>query len=178
MSLNSLRRSPVLLALSLLAVSCGNSTPAEPTPSPTPTPAPAPTPTPVPAPTPVNARLACGFGPGTGDGLEHHCPRSGESFLREVDRAINRVVAKSPQVFDLDNQRGDGGFFVKNVDKYYRDVVQELGNDGLCAVVDGGGEIAVKSQNRFNDQYHIMLSSGHVRRGEASYRATCEPAWF
>ena len=86
-------------------------------------------------------------------------------------------MAKSPQIFDFDNQRGDGGYFVKNVDKYYRDVVQELGNDGLCALVDGGGEIAVKSQNRFNDQYHIMLSSGHVRRGEASYRRLL-PAWF
>jgi hypothetical protein len=178
MSLTSLRRSSVLLALSLLAVNCGSSTPAEPTPSPTPTPA-AVAPTPAPAPTPVNARIACGIGPGTGDGLEHHCPRSGESFLIEVNGAINRVVAKSPQMFDFDNQRGDGGYFVKNVDGYYRAVVQELGTvDRLCAMVDGGGEIAVKSQNSFNDQYHIMLSSGHVRRGEASYRATCSPAWF
>ena len=95
-----------------------------------------------------------------------------------MNDAINRVVAKSPQLFDLDNQRGDGGYFVKDVDKYYDQVVQELGNDGLCAVVDGGDEIAVKSQNRFSDQYHIMISSGHVRRGEASYRATCSPAWF
>lgn len=178
MFLTSLQRSSALLALSLLAVSCGQSTPAEPTPSPTPTPAAAATPAPVPSPTPANARIACGIGPGTGDGLEHSCPRSGESFLIEVDNAINRVVAKSPQIFDFDDQRGEGGYMVRNVDKYYRDVVQELANDRLCAVVDGGGEIAVKSQNSFNDQYHIMLSSGHVRRGDTSYRATCAPAWF
>ena len=177
MSFTSLRRSAVLLALSLLAVHCGSSTPAEPTPSPTPTPA-AVVPTPAPQPTPVNARIACGIGPGTGDGLEHSCPRSGESFLIEVNDAINRVVAKSPQIFDFDDQRGDGGYMVRNVDKYYREVVQELANDHLCAVADGGGEIAVKSQNSFNDQYHIMLSSGHVRRGDTSYRATCSPAWF
>jgi len=29
-----------------------------------------------------------------------------------------------------------------------------------------------------NDQYHIMISDGHIRRGDASYRATCYPAWF
>ncbi|HUG53130.1 MAG TPA: hypothetical protein VMR21_05995 [Vicinamibacteria bacterium] len=169
-------RSLFLGAAGLLALSCGESSPAAPEPSPTPTPAAVATPTP--APTPVNARLACGVGRGTGDGLEHNCPRSGESFLIEVDQAINRVVGRRPEYFDLSNQRGAGGYFVRNVDAYYRDVVQELGNMGLCALVDGGGEIAVKGNNNFSDQYHIMISSGHVRRGQASYRATCVPAWF
>jgi hypothetical protein len=178
MSLSLLRRSSAVFALALLAASCGKGTPAEPTPSPTPTPAAVATPTPAPAPTPVNARVACGVGAGSGDGLEHSCPRSGESFLRQVNDAINRVVVKSPQIFDFDNQRGDGGYYVKAVNQYYNGVVQELGNAGLCAVVDGGGEIAVKTNNRYNDQYHIMISSGHVRRGETSYRATCSPAWF
>jgi hypothetical protein len=36
----------------------------------------------------------------------------------------------------------------------------------------------VKIDNSLNDQFHIMLSSGHIRRGEASYRSTCRPAWF
>jgi len=176
MSLSLLRRTSAVFALALLAANCGKSTPAEPTPSPSPVVVA--TPTPVPSPTPVNARVACGVGAGSGDGLEHSCPRSGENFLKQVDAAINRVVAKSPQLFDLNVQRGDGGYLVKNVDQYYKQVVQELGNAGLCAVVDGGGEIAVKTNNRFNDQYHIMISSGHVRRGDASYRATCSPAWF
>jgi hypothetical protein len=178
MSPKSIRRSSLLIAAALFAVSCGSDTPADPTATASPTPAPTPTPTPVPSPTPVNARIACGVGRGTGDGLEHSCPRSGESFLIEVDNAINRVVARSPSIFDFDDQRGAGGFYVKDVNRYYNEVVQELGNDHLCAIVDGGGEIAVKSQNSFNDQYHIMLSSGHVRRGEASYRASCSPAWF
>ena len=178
MALSLLRRSSVVFALALLAAGCGKGTPAEPTPSPTPTPAPAPTPTPVPAPTPVNARVACGVGAGSGDGLEHSCPRSGANFLGQVNDAIDRVVRKNPQIFDLNNQRGDGGYYVKQVNQYYNQVVQELGNAGLCAVVDGGNEIAVKINNKWNDQYHIMISSGHVRRGEASYRATCTPAWF
>lgn len=178
MSQSSLCRLLAVLALASLTASCGSSTPAEPTPSPTPTPAAAATPTPVPAPTPVNARMACGVGAGSGDGLEHSCPRSGENFLRQVNDAINRVVAKSPHLFDLNNERGDGGYYVKAANQYYNQVVQELGNAGLCAVVDGGNEISVKSNNKWNDQYHIMLSSGHIRRGEASYRATCTPAWF
>jgi hypothetical protein len=178
MTLSSLRRLSAVFALALLAASCGKETPAEPTASQTPTPAPAPTPTPVPSPTPVNARVACGFGAGSGDGLEHSCPRSGENFLRQVNDAIDRVVTKNPQIFDLSNQRGDGGYYVKQVNQYYNQVVQELGNAGLCAVVDGGGEIAVKTNNKWNDQYNIMISSGHVRRGDSSYRATCTPAWF
>jgi len=178
MSLFLLRRSSAVFALALLAASCGKGTPAEPTPSPTPTPAAVATPTPVPAPTPVNARVACGVGKGEGSGLEETCPRKEENFLSQVNTAIDRVASKHANYFDFDNQRGDGGFYVKNVNGYYAEVVQELGNMGLCAVVDGGGEIAVKTNNKWNDQYHIMLSSGHVRRGPTSYRATCSPAWF
>lgn len=178
MALCSLRRLSAVFALALLAANCGKGTPAEPTPSPSPSPAAAATPTPVPSPTPVNARVACGVGAGSGDGLESSCPRSGENFLAQVNSAINRVVTKSPQLFDLDNARGDGGYYVKNVNQYFNQVVQELGNAGLCAVVDGGGEIAVKTNNKFSDQYHILISSGHIRRGETSYRATCTPAWF
>lgn len=171
----TLRRTSVLVLSYLLVASCGKHSPAAPEPSPSPTHSVA---VAAPAPTPVNARLACGVGRGSGDGLEEHCPRSGESFLANVDAAINRVVQKRPDLFELGDIRGQGGYFVKNVDEYYRQVVQELGNAGLCAIVDGGGEIAVKADNRFSDQYHIMISSGYVRRGDASYRATCEPAWF
>jgi hypothetical protein len=178
MSQSLLRQWSAVFALALLAASCGKGTPAEPTPSPTPTPAAAATPTPVPSPTPVNARIACGVGKGDGSGLEESCPRKEESFLSQVNIAIDRVAQKHANYFDFDNQRGDGGFFVKNVNGYYAEVVQELGNMGLCAVVDGGGEIAVKTNNKWNDQYHILISSGHVRRGPTSYRATCSPAWF
>jgi hypothetical protein len=48
---------------------------------------------------------------------------------------------------------------------------------GVCAIFDGE-EIGVKNTNAFNDQYDIHLASGHVRRGEGSYRATCTPAQF
>ena len=176
MSLALRSTSAVCLVSLLAAANCGKQSPAAPEPSPTPTPAAAATPTP--APTPVVARLACGVGAGTPWTSDEDCPRLSPSFLAQVGAAINRVGTKHPQLFDFDAVRGTDGWFVRNVDEYYRQVVQELGNVGLCAIVDGGGEIAVKASNQFSDQYHIMISSGHVRRGEASYRATCAPAWF
>jgi hypothetical protein len=177
MSLSLRRLSPVCL-IGLISVACGKDTPVTPEPSPTPPPAAVATPTPVPAPAPVNARTACGVGAGSGDGLEEHCPRTLPSFLPNVDAAIDRVIAKHPEYFDLANVQGNGGYYVTRAQRYYEEVVQELGNAGLCAVVDGGGEIAVKSNNNFSDQYHIMVSAGYVRRGDNSYRATCKPAWF
>ena len=171
MPLRSIRPLPAVLCLAApLLLACGQHvlTPAKSDPTPTPTPAPTATP-----------RIsACGVGPGTGDGLESSCPRQQSNFLFEVNSAIDEVVRKHPQLFDLDDVRGNGGYFVRNVDEYYRQVVTELQSQELCATVDGGGEIAVKKTNDFNDQYHIMISDGHIRRGEASYRATCYPAWF
>jgi hypothetical protein len=158
----------------LVVTACGGSSPVTPPP-----PSPVPTAPPVTAPpvtTPPNPLTACGVGKGPGDG--GNCPRTSPSFLNEVDAAINRVVARHPEWFNLDDQRGREGYLVINSDDFYTHVVGELGAAGLCARVDGGQEIAVKSDNNSSDQYHIMLSSRHIRRGDASYRATCYPAWF
>jgi hypothetical protein len=45
-------------------------------------------------------------------------------------------------------------------------------------MVDADLEIAVKKNNAFSEQYKLMWSSGYLRRGDSSYRATCTPAWF
>jgi hypothetical protein len=164
---------PSVLAAALVVTACGSHTPATPALEPTPTP------TPVPAPTPATARVACGVGPGTGDGLEEHCPRTSPSFLSEVDAAINRVVELHPELVDLDDRAGVGGYFVRDIDEFYRQVVEEVADGSrLCAVVDADLEIAVKRNNAFSDQYKLMWSSGYIRRGDSSYRATCTPAWF
>ena len=118
-------------------------------------------------------------GPGTGDGLEEHCPLTSPAFLSEVDAGINRVIARHPELFDLDNKAGAGGYFVRDIDEFYRQVVQEIAEGSrLCAMVDADLEIAVKRDNAFSDQYKLMWSSGYLRRGDSSYRATCSPAWF
>ena len=38
--------------------------------------------------------------------------------------------------------------------------------------------MTVKRDNAASDQYKLMWSSGYLRRGDSSYRATCAPAWF
>lgn len=145
-----------------------------PTPSTTPTPSATPTPAPTPTPTPPSAS-SCALPSGGGSGQS--CPRLAPSFLKEVDRAINSVVAKQPALFNLNDQRGEGGYYVKDGDAFHKAVVRELQAQGLCAIYDGE-EIGVKDSNSFNDQFDIHISSGHIRRGDGSYRSTCHPAWF
>jgi hypothetical protein len=123
--------------------------------------------------------VACGVGPGTGDGLEEHCPRTSPLFLDAVDAGVTRVVAVHPELFDLDNHAGPGGYFVRDIDEFYRVVVEQVAQDAhLCAIVDADLEIAVKRDNASSEQYKLMWSSGYLRRGDSSYRATCSPAWF
>jgi hypothetical protein len=160
-----------LVAVPLVALSCNKHTPpSNPDPVATPTIAPAAAPS---EPPPVVA-AGCGAGPSEGAA---NCVRLSPAFLEDVDAAINRVVARRPELFNFDDERGRGGYYVKDSDEYYREVVNELQQAGFCAVADGG-EVAVKVDNSLNDQFHIMISDGHIRRGEASYRATCRPAWF
>src|SRR4029453_17836117 len=113
---------PYVLAAALVLIACGPHTPAAPVLETPPTPAP----TPVPAPTPSSARVACGVGAGTGDGLEEHCPRTSPGFLDEGDAAINCCVERHPELFDLDHKAGAGGYFVRDIDEFYRVVVQEI----------------------------------------------------
>lgn len=164
----------VLALVPFAVLGCNHHTaPAPVEPNPVISPAAVATPTPPPEPPPALA-AGCSAGPGT---MNDNCLRLSPAFLEDVDAAINRVVARRPDLFNLDDVRGPGGYYVKNSDVYYQEVVTELRQAGFCAVADGG-EVAVKVDNTLNDQFHIMVSDGHVRRGEASYRATCRPAWF
>jgi hypothetical protein len=118
----------------------------------------------------------CNAGPGT---FNENCPRLSPAFLEDVDAAINRVVARRPEMFNFDDVRGPGGYRINRglEEEYHQEVMVELRRAGFCAIKDHN-EIGVKVDNTLNDQFHIMVSSGHIRRGEASYRATCRPAWF
>lgn len=161
----------VFVLVPFLTLGCNDRTPPA---NPDPVVPPAAAETPAPPPDPPAAAVGCSAGPGT---FNENCSRLSPAFLGDVDAAINRVVARRPELFNLNNVYGPGGFLVRDSDEYYREVVEELRQAGFCAVADGG-EVAVKIDNTLNDQFHIMISSGYVRRGEASYRATCRPAWF
>jgi hypothetical protein len=145
-----------------------------PTPPPTtlpPPPAPAPAPPggpPAPAPAPPSGG-SCSLPPGNGPGV--NCPVEGPSFQSELESAIDQLMFQRPDIF---SGGGSSPLVVKHSD-YMNGVVANLRARGLCAIVDSDDEIAVKNTNAFNDQYDILLSTGHVRR---AYTATCRPAWF
>jgi hypothetical protein len=106
-----------------------------------------------------------------------NCRMEAPSFLDSVDRAIEKLASDRPEIFDLNDQQGRGGYKVRNVGLYYAGVITNLQEMGLCARYDGA-ELQVKDSNAFNDQFHILLSTGYARRGGPSYRSTCYPAAF
>jgi hypothetical protein len=125
---------------------------------------------------PAAATTGCGVtAPGPGNGID--CPRENPAFLSEVDEAIDRIVARHPEYFDLDDVSGHEEYLVLRPAAFAIGVIRELESMGLCAATDTK-ELQVKRTNEFNDQYHVVLSSGHIRRGFPSYRATCTPAAF
>jgi hypothetical protein len=48
---------------------------------------------------------------------------------------------------------------------------------GMCADYDGE-TVQVKSSNDFSEEFDLLLSSEHLRRGAGSYLETCNPAAF
>jgi hypothetical protein len=148
-----------------------------PTPKPTPTPVPGnPTPTPTPTPdTPPPTGGSCKLPPTNSP--DAPCRPESQSFLSEVDQAITTVTKQHPEWFDFNDKKCENCYYVKNPGRVSAAVIAQLSAMGLCAL-DDGEELAVKSTNSFNDQYDILLSSGHLRRGSGSYRTTCRPSWF
>ncbi len=132
-----------------------------------------PTPEPEPTATPWPTSAACT--PGTGNGI--NCPKTTPVFLADVDDAIDTLAQRHPELFDFSDTRGAEGWLVLDPIAYHEGVAAILTARGLCAIYDGE-EIAVKGDNSFSEQYDIHLSTGHIRRGEGSYQATCRPAWF
>ena len=151
-----------------------------PTPAPTatapPVPGTSPTPDPgtPPPPPPPPSGGSCSLG---GGDPNHRCTRTSNTFLHDVDAAIDRVVDSRPGLFDLGDDVCGGCYRIKDHDAYVAAVARELERMGYCAHYDGE-EMGVKNTNTFNDQYDISTSSGYIRRGDKSYRSTCRPAWF
>ena len=99
-------------------------------------------------------------------------------YLGDVDRAITKVAAEHPDVFDFNRvQTGTDWFKIVDPDRYYVLMVEAMQSYGYCSVYDGE-ELAVKTENGFNEQFDIFAGDGFIRRGEGSYRSTCYPATF
>jgi hypothetical protein len=173
MSSGSTIRTCMAAAGAIIVVTCGGGSSTTPT---SPVVAIPPTTTLAAAPPPVASSSACariGMGPGDGNA----CPRESATFLTELNDAIDLTVRQYPRAFDQENINGAGQYAVLSSGQFYVGLVQNLNAKGLCAGFDGE-EIWIKSSNDFNDQYQVLPSNGHIRRGESSYRATCYPAAF
>jgi hypothetical protein len=147
-----------------------------PAPSPTPTPTPAPEQTPAPNPTPnTPSGGSCSLPPSNNP--EAGCSMQSPNFLGAVDKAITRVTEQHPSLFDFNQKTCENCYYVLDQDAFVAGVIKNLNGAGYCAQYDGE-ELAVKNSNSFNEQYDILVSSGHIRRGAGSYRSTCNPSWF
>jgi hypothetical protein len=158
-----------VVAAGFLSFCGGGKSPATTTPPPTTPAAVTPTPTPIPPPVATScSRLA----PVSGS---PDCGREAESFLSQVDAAIDQLAREQPHVFDLGDAVASGSYKVRSVGQYYVGIIDNLEKMGLCADFDGE-ELAVTNTKAFSDQYHILTSDKYARRGANSYRATCHPA--
>ena len=125
---------------------------------------------------PAATQPGCELPPGTGNGQD--CPRQISSYLPEVERSLDRLVAEHPGIFDLQSTRGCGScYLVRDTDAYIEGMLKQVRSEGACATWDGE-ELAIKRSNDFNDQYDILTFENFIRRDNGSYRATCYPAWF
>jgi hypothetical protein len=143
--------------------------PSSPSPSPTPSSSPAPS-TPS-TPTGGSCSLPASNSPDAG------CSMQSSNFLGAVDKAITKVTEQQPSLFDFTTFTCTNCYYVRNQDAFVAAVVANLTAAGYCALYDGE-ELAVKNTNSYNEQFDILVSSGYIRRGDGSYRSTCNPSWF
>jgi len=168
---------PVVLAVALALVGgCGGgSSPTQPpvtTPSASPTPAATPTPSPSASPTP--GATSCRYGMGT---VDTSCARHNPVFLEDVDTAINLLGQQRPEIFNINDTAGTGQWRVLDTERFIAGVITNLQAKDYCAGFDLQN-VQVKNGNSFSEDYDILLSTGHVRRGASTYRQTCQPANF
>ena len=135
--------------------------------TPPPTTAPPATPPPV-------TNTTCPLGKGTADTT---CYKASAAFSQQIEEAIDLLARQKPQIFDLNDNRGNGSYLVKDVNAYYEGVIANLQAAGMCAGFDYQ-YFNVKNSNDFSDQYDILLADNHVRRGAATYQGSCFPANF
>jgi hypothetical protein len=129
---------------------------------------------PTPAP-PLNPTPGCRLAPSRSITCTRELP---SKYILDVDRAITKVAAEHPELFDFTRvQPGTDWFKVVDNDGYFTRMVEAMNSFGYCTIYDGE-ELAVKSENSFNEQFDIWAGDGFVRRGEGSYRSTCYPSTF
>lgn len=165
----------------LLSLSCGGSSPSSSTP-PT-TVAPQPTPT---APPPTGGggsfnHASCPLGKGD---VNASCEQGRTALLDELEGAMDLLIQQKPQIFDLSDEYAPGTKAYKVLDReaYMEGLVANLRAAGLCSERDPDDAqletIRAKNAPDFSEDFDVLLSSGHMRRGAGMYRQTCSPSSF
>ena len=116
------------------------------------------------------------LGLGTSSGKEL-CRNEGPTFLDQLDRAIDELIAQQPQIFDLSSFSGPGGYRVLSEGAYFVGVIQNLDKQGYCGGLYSE-ELAVTNVTGYSDNFDILDSKSYARRGFNSYRSTCTPASY
>ena len=108
------------------------------------------------------------------------CSREAEGkFFPQVEGAVLQVMEERPELFDFNDHAAASDLpRILDLEAYHQAVADLLIGQGLCAKDDRGEEIAVKSDNSFNEQYDINLAQQYVRLGPNTYRSTCYPSSF
>jgi hypothetical protein len=174
----------VVLAVAVVAVltlSCGGEGPSSSTPVTTVRPV---TPTPTP---PIGGigdmfnNANCPLGKGS---LTAECSRRHEALLADVETAMNLLIQQKPEIFDLKDEYSPNTHAYKVLDReaYLNGLVTNLRAAGLCSERDADDAlqqtIRVKDSADFSEDYDVILSTGHMRRGSGAYRQTCTPSAF
>ena len=157
-----------------ILVACGGSNPAQPAPVATPTPTPAPTP----PPKALSVIPSCPLS--SSNPANPSCTKPERRLEWAVNAAIDRAMTERPELFNFSNV--NGGPQVLDIDAYMVAVVAALGEAGLCGKVDAEGEIGVKTDNSFNEQWIVVSRAGWgaptdhwVQR---KYVGACSPSTF
>jgi hypothetical protein len=148
-------------------------------------------PTTLPAPTPSSPPTSgtgdpyfdasCRLGEGEADAP---CERQSERMLNVYEDALDQLITEKPGLFDLEDEYAPGtrAYRVKDKNGYMDGIVAIVRARGLCAERDpddGAQEtVRMKMESDFSENYDVLLSSGHMRRGDGAYRASCTPANF
>jgi hypothetical protein len=165
--------------LALGFVSCGGgSSPSGSTPPPTVSPQPTPTP---PSGGGGVGAASCPIGKGSENTT---CDRNNSQLLPYVEGAMDLLIQQKPQIFDLNDEYAPGtrAYKVLDRDGYLDGIVANLRAQGLCAERDVDDAlqqtIRAKNTNDFSEDFDVLLSTGHMRRGNGAYRQTCDPSAF
>ncbi len=175
-----LAASAALGVVAVLTFSCGKDSPSSSTPTTTVPAQPTPTPPPIGGGDTFN-QANCPLGKGDGHAT---CGRSHTALLNDVEGAMDALVQQKPQIFDLKDEYAPATAAYKVLDKeaYMDGLVMILRAAGLCAERDPDDPmqqtIRAKDTAEFSEDFDVILSTGHMRRGNGAYRQTCKPASF